>query len=97
MGRRGRHAARASIPFGAVVAVLVLASVGLAWWTFAPRDDGGERATSGPSPSPSVSPSPSLSPSPSPPPSPTPSPTPGPINTAFEGITTFRGNATRTY
>ena len=97
MGRRGRHAARTSVPFGAFVAVLVLASVGLAWWTFAPRDDGGERATSGPSPSPSVSPSPSLSPTPSPSPSPTPSPTPGPINTAFEGITTFRGNATRTY
>ena len=42
---------------------------------------------------------PTLTPSPTPTaePSPTPSPTPGPINTAFEGITTFRGNATRTY
>ncbi|HWC32126.1 MAG TPA: PQQ-binding-like beta-propeller repeat protein, partial [Actinomycetota bacterium] len=30
-------------------------------------------------------------------PTPTVSPTPGPINTEFEGLTTFRGNATRTY
>jgi len=30
-------------------------------------------------------------------PIPTTSPTPGPINTEFEGLTTFRGNATRSY
>ena len=48
-----------------------------------------------------IAPSPSapVSPSPSPSPSPSSSTTPsaGPINTKFPGLTTFRGNATRTY
>ena len=97
MAGRGRHAAHSRAPFAAIVGVLVLA-VALALWWMRP-DDGGEavatgtpsatRSTSGPTPTPS--------PSPTAEPSPTPSPTPGPINTAFEGITTFRGNATRTY
>jgi outer membrane protein assembly factor BamB len=57
--------------------------------------DQGTRATGAPS-SPAEQPS---TPSTNPPTSPTPtqSPTPGPINTEFPGITTFRGNAARTY
>ncbi len=51
-----------------------------------------------PAPSPHVSPSPaSPSPDPAPSPTPTPAPSPEPANTGFEGITTFRGNPTRTY
>jgi hypothetical protein len=96
MARRGRHAARTRIPFGPVGAILVLAVVAAAWWSISSADDE-ERASEPPSPSPSAAGSPSLTRSPSPSPSPIPSPSPGPINTAFRGITTFRGNATRTY
>lgn len=97
MAGRGRHAAHSRVPFAAIVGVLVLAVALALWWTR--PDDGGEAVATGTrSATPSTS-SPTLTPSPSPTaePSPTPSPTPGPINTAFEGITTFRGNATRTY
>jgi PQQ-like domain len=98
--RRGRHAARSRVPFGAIAAVLALVvGVALAWRLGAfEGSDAGD--TTAPSPSVTGGPSPSAT-SPSPtvtvPPSPTASPTPGPINTAFEGITTFRGNATRDY
>jgi hypothetical protein len=95
MAGRGRHAARSRFPFWALVAV-VLVGVGAVvawqagWWR------GGEASSSpSPSPSPTVTASPSTSPSPSPSPSPVPSPEPA--NTTFDGITTFRGNETRTY
>lgn len=80
--------------------VLALTLAGLVGW----RAGLFERAAgSGASPSPRasvsppVAPSPSLSPSPPTSPSPPPEPSPQPINTAFEGLTTFRGNATRSY
>ena len=59
--------------------------------------DGGD-VVAAPSPSPS-DPTPSVSPgsSPSIAPSPTPDPSPQPINTSFDGMTTFRGNATRSW
>ena len=51
-----------------------------------------------PAPSPPASPSPAgPSPDPAPSPTPTAAPSPEPANTGFEGITTFRGNQTRTY
>ncbi len=97
MAGRGRHAAHSRVAFAAFVGVLLLAVALAAWWT-RPDDGGAAVATGTPSATRSTS-GPTLTPSPSPTaePSPTPSPTPGPINTAFEGITTFRGNATRTY
>ena len=95
MAGRGRHAARARVPFALVATILVLAVAAVTWWATSTGD--GERASERPSPSPSPADSPSPPPTPSPSPSPTPSPSPGPINTAFRGITTFRGNATRTY
>src|SRR5512134_1135159 len=98
MARRGRHATPARIPFGAVVALLAVAAAAAVGWPILERDDPvatGRSPSISPSPSGSVSTSPSPSPSASP--SPTAAPTPGPINTTFEGITTFRGNATRTY
>ncbi|GIU98459.1 MAG: hypothetical protein KatS3mg014_0075 [Actinomycetota bacterium] len=86
------------MPFGAVTLLLLGLVVAAAWWTARDAGEGGGRAAStspGPSRSPSPTAHPSASTSPSPGPSPEPSPLP--INTAFEGITTFRGNATRTY
>jgi outer membrane protein assembly factor BamB len=71
---------------GAVLAVTVLGD-----------DDGGDVAAPSPSvtsPTPSV---PSASPSLEPSPTPTSDPSPQPINTTFEGMTTFRGNATRSW
>ena len=96
--RRARHAARSRIRFAiAAVALLGAVLVALAWrldlGPFAPT--GREVAAASPVPT-GPSPSPTLTPSRSPP-SPSPDPSPGPINTAFTGITTFRGNATRTY
>jgi len=95
-----RHAAAHSrIPFWTVALVLALAAGEVAAWRmelgpFAPAG----AVVASPSPgSPSSSPSPSASPSLSPSPSPTPEPSPEPVNTAFPGITTFRGNLTRTY
>ncbi len=93
MRGRGRHAARGRGSLGAV-AVVALALVAGGWWWAGRVGDGRPRpaapapSRSGPSP---VAPSP---PNPRPP---SPAPSPVPINTAFEGITTFRGNATRTY
>jgi outer membrane protein assembly factor BamB len=103
MSSRGRHAARARVPFGALAAALVLAVgavVAVRLGVF--EGDDGVSATPSPSPTGSqersgspASPGPSATASPSPSPSPTPSP--DPLNTTFDGITTFRGNATRTY
>ncbi len=96
---RGRHAARGRVPFGAVAAGLAVLVGASLWWTAVERRPDlpgvGPSVTSTPSRGPSPSSSPSGPGTPSPGPSPEPSP--GPINTAFAGITTFRGNATRTY
>jgi outer membrane protein assembly factor BamB len=91
------------VPFGALAAALVLAVgavVAVRLGVF--EGDDGVSATPSPSPTGSqersgspASPGPSATASPSPSPSPTPSP--DPLNTTFDGITTFRGNATRTY
>lgn len=86
------------MPFGAVALLLVGLVAAAVWWAARGAGESGGRAAS-PSPGPSRSASPTAQPSASvsPSPSPSPEPSPGPINTAFEGITTFRGNATRTY
>ena len=94
--RTGRHAARSRVPFPIVLLLLVTVAIALAVWQVArgPRSQG----AAAPSPTaPSGSTSPTSVPPPSPTASPRPSPTPGPINTAFPGVTTFRGNATRDY
>ncbi len=99
---RARHAARSRIPFAALVgalaiAVAVLGAVRLGAFT----GDGEEAAAPSPSPRHSGAATPSSAPTTTPvasaSPSPTASPTPEPINTAFEGMTTFRGNATRSW
>jgi outer membrane protein assembly factor BamB len=100
--RRGRHAARSRIPFAALVGalVVVVAVLGAVRFGVFAREDGDGAAPS-PSASPAGAASPSATPTanPSPTESPTPAetPTPGPINTSFEGMTTFRGNATRSW
>ena len=97
--RHGRHAARSRLPFVAVV--LILAAI--AATAFAVRagvfDRGEDRAGGDPTTTPSTPVSSSVSPSPSGSPSPTPGPEPSPepINTGFTGMTTFRGNATRSW
>jgi putative pyrroloquinoline-quinone binding quinoprotein/putative pyrroloquinoline-quinone-binding quinoprotein len=76
------------------VALAVALAAGGAWWaTSAGRDDATPRATTTPTASPSAPPT-AASPAPS---RPTPTPEPGPINRRVRGLTTFRGNATRTY
>lgn len=94
--RRGRHAPRSPVPFGAVALVLALVGGAVVVWRLDPWaghaigpvwTGGGPVPSASPSPSPSGSPSPGSSPAAS----------PEPINTAFPGITTFRGNATRSY
>jgi hypothetical protein len=93
--RRPRHAARSSIPFGFLVVALALAVVALVAWRVGAFGRRGTAAasTSGPTASPGGSGSPSVSPTPSP----SAVVTPGPINTSFPGLTTFRGNASRSY
>ena len=94
--RRGRHAARSRIPYAAVIVVVAVAGAGIV----AARLGAFERGSAGASPSPSARPSPTAAPStpsPSPSPSPSPTPSPEPINTTFAGMTTFRGNATRSW
>ncbi len=93
----GRHAARSGLPFAGLVVVLVLvagaavaAQSGLGPWR--DRASPARPSASPVSPPASSSPDPSLTP---PPPSPVPSPEP--VNRSFEGITTFRGNETRSW
>jgi len=96
--RRARHAARSRFPLfpaGVLLATAVLGA--LAWrlelWPFSPAGD----VVGVPSPSWTIpSPTSAVDPTPSPPP-PTPAPSPEPANTGFAGITTFRGNETRSY
>jgi outer membrane protein assembly factor BamB len=92
--RRARHAARSHVPFGVLVAALALV-LGVTLAGQLGAFDRSEPTASDVSRAPAVTPTPEPGPSPSPAPSPDPSPEP--INTAFEGITTFRGNATRSY
>ncbi len=96
--RRARHATRSRIPPGVPIGLLAFALLGvLAWrlelWPFGASE--GAQATPSPAP-PAASPVPTPSPMPSAP-SPTPEPSPEPANTTFDGITTFRGNASRSY
>ncbi|HET6771249.1 MAG TPA: PQQ-binding-like beta-propeller repeat protein [Actinomycetota bacterium] len=100
MNRTERLAARrrrTRLSFGAFVTALAVVTLGAAAWRFDLFDIGrsAEPAARNPGPS-GVGASP-----PSPVPGPTVTPEPltgaGPINTAFAGLTTFRGNATRTY
>ena len=98
--RRARHAARPRIAFALALAATLLAVTmlgALAWrldlWPFARA----EAVTAAPSRSPTPpSPTPTVPSSPSPSP-PTPAPSPEPANTEFAGITTCRGNETRSY
>ena len=98
-----RHAREPPVPFGAVVLALVAAIAVVGAWKAGAFDgltEGGDTAAKSPTahatgghPSTSVSsPSPKVTS-----PKPTGVVTPGPINTGFPGLTTFRGNATRTY
>lgn len=95
MAPRGRHATRSRLPLGLVAVPLAVAVAAGLWW-LGPGDDGSDPIAGG-SPSVSATSSPTASVTPSPSPSPTPEPSPLPANTTFGGITTFRGNATRTY
>ncbi|MEO8322788.1 MAG: hypothetical protein ABI571_01460, partial [Actinomycetota bacterium] len=86
-----KESGRVSIgKLGASLVALSLVAVGL-WWATDPRsrEENPEPQPSSPSGSPASSPSPT--------PTPTPRPKPGPINRGLFGLTTFRGNATRTY
>jgi hypothetical protein len=97
--RRARHAASSRLPFLPVAVVLAVAAsavVAVRLGAFEDDDTGAAAPTAVPSTSPgTASPSPPRSPEPSAEPSP--DPTPGPINTAFTGMTTFRGNAARSW
>ncbi|MFN8232080.1 MAG: PQQ-binding-like beta-propeller repeat protein [Actinomycetota bacterium] len=97
----GRHAVRSRIPFPALLAVLVvLLIVAVVVQANLGDAEGGGGSAAGPSSdggSGSVTPSAPASGGTTPSQTPSGTPTPGPINTAFPGITTFRGNATRTY
>ncbi|HEX6263279.1 MAG TPA: PQQ-binding-like beta-propeller repeat protein [Actinomycetota bacterium] len=95
---QGRHAAERSpthrLGFTGLVVLLLAGTAAVASWRFG--------IFSGASPEPSARdgdpPSAPTDPGEaSPEPSPSPSSTPEPINTGIEGLTTFRGNATRTY
>jgi PQQ enzyme repeat len=79
--------------------VLVAALAGLIAWRFelGPFGDAVDRLSADPATSPPASPSPVPSPSSPAAQRPAAVPSPEPANTAFEGITTFRGNHARTY
>ena len=98
MARRPpRHAARSKAPFPVLLGLILVAGAVALWRAWGPND--GVRADAG-SPSAQLPSSASPSPAGSGPtgaPSPAGDQIPGPINTAFPGITTFRGNATRDY
>lgn len=97
-GRAGRHAVRSKVPFPALVLVLVLVAGGVTLWQVLRSDDGDRVGASGPTSLGPTSAAPTTNPSDGALASPSDSvATPGPINTSFRGITTFRGNATRSY
>jgi outer membrane protein assembly factor BamB len=90
----GKHALRSNGRPAAFVALLVLVGAAGAWWAASAGREGSSAAAP---PRPTAAPSISATPTPTPTIKPTPSPDPGPINRRFAGLTTFRGNATRTY
>ena len=88
--------ARSQVPFAVLAAALVLVTGAVVVWRLDVLGRDGAEAPAGASPSrPFTAASPSAGPSASS--TPRAATTPGPINTAFPGITTFRGNAARTY
>ena len=97
------HRARSRIRFGPLVIVLALLAGGVVFWRATASSDKGSDGAIPSDPAATSTESPGGSPtkgngSPSPTTTPTPTEeTPGPINTKFPGLTTFRGNATRTY
>src|SRR4029079_115297 len=103
MARRPpRHAVRSKAPFPVLLGLILVAGAVALWRAWDPNDgvraDAGSPSATLPS---SASPS-SASPSPAGSgatgaPSPAGDQIPIPINTAFPGLTTFRGNATRDY
>ena len=95
--RAARHAVRSKVPFGAVVLVLAVVAAGALVWRGAAGNGSGRVVGAPHGASPSSSPGASVSPSSQASPSPSAVVTPGPINTSFPGITTFRGNASRSY
>lgn len=98
--RGARHAARSPLPFVTLAIAFVIAVGAVVAWRMDVfgGDDGAVASPSAePSPSPIDTASPEPTEDPSPSPSPSPSPTVGPINTSFAGMTTFRGNATRSW
>ena len=100
MAPPGRHAAPSRLPFAALALALMLVVAGAAAWrlgAFRGTREGADATRGDPTTTipPTRTPSPSLPGSASP--SPRPEPSPAPISRAFDGITTFRGNATRTY
>ncbi len=98
-GGRGQHARKPPIPFGTLLLILALLTAGVVVWRMASRNGsgGGGARTAPASSTPPGATSGVASTSPSPPASPAGTPTPGPINTKFPGLTTFRGNASRSY
>lgn len=95
--RRARHAARPRVQIVLAAAILAAAVGGILAWRLelwpVPSDD----AVAAPSMSLSMPSSTRATSTTSAPRTPSPAPSPQPANTAFEGITTFRGNQTRTY
>lgn len=101
-----RHASVRSLAgrlrFAGVVAVLVVATAAVASWRFGlltggESPAGASRPVDGAPGSPPAPSSPGDDTPDSPEPAPSPSESPAPINTGVEGLTTFRGNASRTY
>src|SRR6266542_3527135 len=84
-----------------VAGLILLVAVLVMWRSVAAVVGSGSKRSTRPTGQPSASSHPSTSPRQPAQPSTGPSggfpPTPGPINTAFPGLTTFRGNATRSY
>jgi outer membrane protein assembly factor BamB len=100
MNRSERLAARrrrTRVSFSALITALAVVIIGAASWRFDLFDLGGsDRTAARDQRAASLEGSPA-SPLPGPTITPEPATIAGPINTAFAGLTTFRGNATRTY
>jgi outer membrane protein assembly factor BamB len=80
-----------------LLVLLALAIIGLIVWRVAASGDAGPSAPSRRASTQGTSPGATKTAEPAPTPKPTPIKTPGPINTKIPGLTTWRGNATRTY